>query len=164
MLERPARQAHQVSDNRSRTRCAFRYTPDTAIAAKRCCFAGRALTDALLRPYGLGSTQWSVLHRLVTAGLTKQRDFSTALHIEKATLSGVVATLVRKGLTEQVPDELLRLSASGRRLWKKLPDPGTLIQSVAFEGFTDSELEVARRVLQGATERLNQHIAERSKV
>lgn len=126
--------------------------------------------DALLRPYDLGSTQWYVLHRLVTAGPTKQRDLLTALHIEKATLSGVVATLVRKGLVEQVPDEddqrqrLLRLSASGKRLWKKLPDPVSLILSVAFDGFTKSELEIARRVLRGATERLNQHMLERSKV
>ncbi len=138
--------------------------------AKRCYFAGRALMDALLRSYDLGSTQWYVLHRLVTAGPTKQRDLMKALQIEKATLSGVVATLARKGLVEQVPDEddqrqrLLRLTASGRQLWKKLPDPGTLILSVAFDGFTDAELEIARRVLRGATERLNQHMPERSKV
>ena len=126
--------------------------------------------DALLRSYDLGSTQWYVLHRLATAGPTKQRDLLIALHIEKATLSGVVATLARKGLVEQIPDKddqrqrVLRLSASGTRLWKRLPDPGALILSVAFDGFTDSELEIARRVLRGATERLNQHMLERSKV
>jgi DNA-binding MarR family transcriptional regulator len=125
--------------------------------------------DALLRPYDLGSTQWYVLHRLMTAGPAKQRDLTTALQIEKATVSGVVATLVRKGLIEQVPDEadqrqrLLRLTASGRRLWKKLPDPVSLILSVAFDGFTDAELETARRVLRSATERLNRHMLERSK-
>ena len=137
--------------------------------AKRCYFAGRALMDALLRPYDLGSTQWYVLHRLTNFGPTMQRDLGKALQIEKATLSGVIATLVRKGLIEQVPDaddqrqRLLRLTASGKKLWKALPDPGTLILSVAFDGFTKAELAIARRVLRGATERLNQHVLERNK-
>ena len=126
--------------------------------------------DAVLRPYDLGSTQWYVLHHLATIGPTRQRDLGKVLQIEKATLSGVIATLVRKGLVEQVPDEsdhrqrLLHLTASGKKLWKKLPDPATLILSVAFDGFRPSELDTARRVLRSATERLNQHVSERNKV
>ena len=137
--------------------------------AKRCYFAGRALMDSLLRPYGIGSTQWYVLHRLANAGPTMQRDLVTLLQIEKPTLSGVISTLVAKGLVEQIPDaedqrqRLLRLSASGKKLWKELPDPATLILSVAFHGFQQKDLETARRVLQGATERLHQHILERNK-
>ncbi len=144
--------------------------PDSVGAwAKRCYFAGRALMDALLRPYDLGSTQWYVLHRLANAGPTLQRDLGKLLQIEKATLSGVVSTLVRKGLIEQVPDvkdqrqRSLRLTASGKKLWEELPDPATLILSTAFDGFGKSELETARRVLQGATERLNEHVLERNK-
>ncbi len=125
--------------------------------------------DCLLRPYNLGSTQWYVLHRLANSGPTLQRDFGKLLQIEKATLSGVISTLVRKGLIEQVPDgedqrqRLLRLTASGKKLWRELPDPATLILHVAFNGFSESELKTARRVLQGATERLNQHVLERKK-
>jgi DNA-binding MarR family transcriptional regulator len=33
-----------------------------------------------------------------------QRDLVRLLQIERATLSGIVATLVRKGLIEQMPD------------------------------------------------------------
>jgi DNA-binding MarR family transcriptional regulator len=123
--------------------------------------------DSLLRPYDLGSTQWYVLHRLANIGPTMQRDLGKALQIEKATMSGVIATLVRKGLIEQVPDtddqrqRLLRLTASGKKLWKELPDPATLILSAAFDGFNKSELDTARRVLRGATDRLNQHVIER---
>jgi DNA-binding MarR family transcriptional regulator len=124
--------------------------------------------DSLLRPYDLGSTQWYVLHQLANSGPTLQRDLGKLLQIEKPTLSGLVATLVRKGLIEQVPDtndqrqRLLRLTALGKKLWKALPDPATLILSIAFDGFGESELETARRVLQGATERLNQHVLERN--
>ncbi len=135
--------------------------------AKRLYFASRALMDSVLRPYGLGSTQWYVLHRLANEGPTMQRDLVRLLQIERATLSGIVATLVRKGLIEQMADtedqrqRMLRITGSGRKLWKELPDPVALILSVAFDGVDGAEMATARRVLQGATERLNHHISER---
>jgi DNA-binding MarR family transcriptional regulator len=137
--------------------------------AKRCYFAGRALIDAVLRPYDLGSTQWHVLNQLATVGPTKQRDLVQILQVERATLSGIVARLMRKGLIEQVADaedqrqRTLRLTIPGRRLWRELPDLAELLRSVAFEGFEQKELAIARKVLKAATERLNQHTADRSK-
>ena len=135
--------------------------------AKRLYFASRALMDAVLRPYDLGSTQWYVLYQLANEGPTMQRDLVRLLQIERATLSGIVATLVRKGLIEQMPDSedqrqrMLRITAAGRKLWKDLPDPVALILSIAFNGVDEAELATARRVLQAATERLNHHISER---
>jgi DNA-binding MarR family transcriptional regulator len=135
--------------------------------AKRLYFASRALMDAILRPYDLGSTQWYVLHQLANVGPTMQRDLVRHLQIERATLSGVVATLVRKGLVEQIPDSqdqrqrMLRITASGKKLWKELPDPIALILSIAFDGVDHAELATARRVLKAATERLNHHVSER---
>jgi DNA-binding MarR family transcriptional regulator len=134
--------------------------------AKRLYFAARAMMDSVLRPYDLGSTQWYVLARLADKGPTMQRDLVRALHIERATLSGVVATLVRKGLVDQTPDSedqrqrMLRITRSGMKLFKSLPDPAELVLAVAFEGADPAELAIARRVLQAATQRLNQHIAE----
>lgn len=96
-----------------------------------------------------------------------QRDLVRVLQVERATLSGIVATLVRKNLVDQTPDtedqrqRMLYLTASGKKLWKELPDPTTLILSVAFDGLDQAELATARRVLQTATERLNHHISER---
>jgi DNA-binding MarR family transcriptional regulator len=58
-----------------------------------------------------------------------QRDLVRILQIERATLSGIVATLVRKGLVDQVSDSddqrqrILRLTRAGVELWKSLPDP-----------------------------------------
>jgi len=123
--------------------------------------------DAILRPYDLGSTQWYVLYQLANDGPTMQRDLVRVLQIERATMSGIVATLVRKGLIEQMPDfedqrqRMLHLTVSGKKLWKELPDPTALILSVAFDGFDKTELATARRVLLAATERLNQHVLER---
>ena len=125
--------------------------------------------DAVLRPYDLGSTQWYVLYQLANGGPMMQRDLVRVLQIERATLSGIVATMVRKGLIEQMPDSrdqrqrVLRITPSGKKLWKKLPDPIALILSVAFDGVDQAELATTRRVLQAATERLNHHASESNK-
>jgi DNA-binding MarR family transcriptional regulator len=133
--------------------------------AKRLYFASRAVMDSVLRPYDLGSTQWYVLYRLANEGPTMQRDLVRMLQIERATLSGIVTTLVRKGLIDQSPDiedqrqRMLRITRSGTKLWKELPDPIDLILATAFDGVDPAELAIARRVLKTATQRLNEHIS-----
>ena len=136
-----------------------------AVAAwtKRCFFAGRALMEEALRPHGLGATQWYILHQLAHSGPTMQRDFGPLLQIERATVSIIVSTLVRKGLVEQVPSDLdqrqksLRLTSAGESLWAELPDLG-FIHSEAFSAFSTADLETTARVLKAATERLNQRL------
>jgi DNA-binding MarR family transcriptional regulator len=97
--------------------------------AKRYYFAVRAAMESVLRPYGLGSTQWHVLYQLANNGPTMQRDLGHVLQIERATLSGIVATLVRKGLVDQVPgsadqrQRMLRITDTGTSLWKNCPIP-----------------------------------------
>lgn len=134
--------------------------------AKRYHHANRALIESVLRPYDLGSTQWYVLYQLANAGPTMQRDLAQMLHIERATLSGVVATLVRKGLVDQVADSadqrqrILRITAAGRTLWDALPDPIAVIEAVSLDGINDTDLETAIRVLRTATERVTNHLAD----
>ena len=138
------------------------FTQDTSIAAwaKRCFFAGRAVMEAALRPYDLGSTQWYVLHQLAKNGPTMQRELLRMLEVERATLSAIVSTLVRKGLIEQVPDhidqrqKLLRLTTVGTKLWAELPDL-SFIHEMAFGEINDADLAVAIKVLRTATEHLN---------
>lgn len=133
--------------------------------AKRYFLASREVMEATLRPHGLGSTQWYVLWALANHGPQVQRDFLDVLQVEKPTLSEIVGALVRKGLIEQktAPKDqrqrLLTLTTAGRRLWKTLPNPLDLIVTHGFEGFSEADLAIAARVLQGATERLN-HLLE----
>lgn len=127
--------------------------------AKRCYLAGRAVMDATLRPYDLGSTQWYVLWHLANFGPTVQRDLGRKLELERATLSGVVSTLVRKGLIEQSADgadqrqRLLTLNEAGEALWQRLPDL-SFIHDAAFNGLDPTDLAAAVRVLRTATENL----------
>lgn len=119
--------------------------------------------EAVLRRHDLGPTQWYVLYHLANDGPTTQRDLTNVLRVERATLSGVVATLVRKGLVEQRQDpadqrrRVLRLTAAGESVWATLPNPIAIIASVAYAGADVAELALAARVLKDATNRLNQH-------
>jgi MarR family transcriptional regulator, lower aerobic nicotinate degradation pathway regulator len=134
--------------------------------AKSYYFAVRAAMESVLRPYDLGTTQWYVLSQLVHHGPTMQRDLARVLQIERATLSGVVATLVGRGLIDQTPgaddqrQRVLQMTETGSNLWKDLPDPLAVIRAIAFEGADAAEVAVARRVLEGATKRLNSRMAQ----
>ena len=92
-----------------------------------------------------------------------QRDLVQMLNIERATLSGVVTTLVRKGLVAQASDSedqrqrMLRITRAGSKLWDALPNPVEQILKVAFDDADPVEMEIARKVLQTATKRLNEH-------
>jgi DNA-binding MarR family transcriptional regulator len=133
--------------------------------AKRLYLASRVVMDSALRPYGIGSTQWYVLYQLANDGPTMQRDLGRMLQIERATLSGIVSTLVRKGLVKQTPDpvdqrqRMLRITTSGLKLWDELPDLA-LIEAVAFDGVDTAELSTVVKVLQAATQHLNDHLSK----
>jgi len=133
--------------------------------AKRYYFANRAAIETVLRPFDLGSTQWSVLYQLAHDGPTLQRDLGRLLHLERATLSGVVTTLVRKGLIGQTPgsddqrQRHLQLTPAGAALWERLPDPMAIVRQIALEGVDPADVEVAIRVMKAATERVTAHTA-----
>lgn len=134
--------------------------------AKKLYLASRAVMDSVLRPYDLGSTQWYVLYHLVNDGPTRQRDLVRVLQIERATLSVIVAALVRKGLIDQAPDpadqrqRVLSITPAGRGLWEQLPDPTAVIRATAFEGVDEADLEIVVRVLRDATHRVNAHLKQ----
>jgi DNA-binding MarR family transcriptional regulator len=134
--------------------------------AKKYHQASRAVMESVLRPYDLGPTQWYVLYQLATVGPTPQRDLVRMLQIERATLTGVVAALVRKGLVGQEPDpadqrqKTLRITSTGMALWDDLPDPIALILAAAFDGVDEADIATTARVLRTATQRLVTRLQE----
>jgi DNA-binding MarR family transcriptional regulator len=61
--------------------------------------------------------------------------------------------------SEDQRQRVLRITCAGMKLWEELPDPLALIRAIAFEGSDAAELATAVRVLQAATQRLNDHMA-----
>ena len=129
--------------------------------AKKYYLASRLVMESVLRPHDLGPTQWYVLYHLATVGETPQRDLAALLQVERATLTGVVAALVRKGLLVQEPSrtdqrqKVLRLTPAGAALWRKLPNPIALILDTAFDGIAASDVETTVHVLRTATGKLH---------
>jgi DNA-binding MarR family transcriptional regulator len=123
------------------------------------------MIESVLRPYGLGSTQYYVLHQLAENGATMQRELAQALHLEKATLSVVVTSLVSRGLVDRTPDPVdqrqrsLRLTPAGKALWDELPDPRAVVQQITEGASHDADLATAIRVLQALTQRLDEHVS-----
>jgi DNA-binding MarR family transcriptional regulator len=119
--------------------------------------------ESVLRPFDLGATQWYVLYQLAHEGPTGQRELKRILQIDRATMSTIVATLVKKGLVEQKPDRLdqrqkvLHITTQGSDLWVTLPDPIAVVHAVAFDGVDELELRRAAELLELATQRLNDH-------
>jgi DNA-binding MarR family transcriptional regulator len=107
-----------------------------------------------------------VLYQLTHDGPTMQRDLVHMLQIERATMSGIVAALVRKKLIDQTPDvtdqrqRVLSITESGAKLWMRLPDPTAHIRATAFEGVSETDLATVVRVLGAATQRLTDHLKE----
>lgn len=125
------------------------------------------MMESVLRPYDLGPAQWYVLYQLATEGAASQRDLGRMLQVERATLTGIVAALVRKGLAEQTPDatdrrqKVLTITPTGAALWRELPDPIALILEVAFDGVPAADIDTTVRVLRAATGRLAKRLSEK---
>lgn len=134
--------------------------------AKKYHLMTKTVIESVLRPYDVGPTQWYVLYQLATVGPTAQRDIVRNLQVERATLTGIVAALVRKGWVEQHPDahdqrqKVLVLTQAGAELWQRLPDPIALILEVAFDGESSADMETTTRVLRAATARLSGLLSE----
>jgi len=134
--------------------------------AKKYFLASKAVMDDVLRPFDLGGTQWYVLYLLANHGPTKQRDLTRTLEVERATLSAVIAALLRKELIEQTPDpqdqrqKVLHLTTPGADLFALVPDPIALITAVAFQGVDDADVATTQRVLRDATHKLINHKKE----
>jgi DNA-binding MarR family transcriptional regulator len=131
--------------------------------AKRYYYANRLAVETLLRAHGIGSTQWLVLRHLATAGPTAQRDLGRIIDAERAALSGIVSTLVRKGFVEQTISATdqrqreLTLTRSGRELLGGLPDPFEAVREVALAGIEPADIDAAIRVLQRAIANVQAH-------
>ena len=131
--------------------------------------ASQSAVEAALRPHGLGVTQWYVMYHLANDGPSTQRDLTEWLAVERATLSGVVASLVRKGLVEQLPDDhdgrvrRVRLTDLGHQRWAEVADPIGPLTRIAFRGLDAGDLDTAMRVLRTATQQIEGHTSKGSR-
>lgn len=116
--------------------------------------------DAALASYGLGRTQWYVMHHVNTTGRLPQRELQSILGIESATLTPLIAALVQKGWLVQVPSpddrrtKILALTKTGENHFRSVPNPILLGRKKAMAGIDAKEIERARKVIEQAVHNL----------
>lgn len=116
--------------------------------------------DSLLAPYGLGRTQWYILHHVDALGQIPQRELQSILDVESATLTPLVAALVKKGWLVQQPSptdrrtKMLKSTEAGARHFRAVPNPILRGRRKALAGIDAAEIERARSVLERAVRNL----------
>lgn len=110
--------------------------------------------NEILKPYGLGRSQWQVMARVRNSGELSQRDLQLAMQVEPATLTGIVDTLVAKGWMERRESDqdkrcrVLRLTADGLEKMQSIPDPHEIIEREMTGEMSPTERARADKVMQ----------------
>jgi DNA-binding MarR family transcriptional regulator len=119
-------------------------------------YAHRAFVKALadeLEPHGILTAQWSVLRILWDIEGLTQVELAERMRVEKASLTGVLDAMERRGLIirERNTDDRrkinITLTAQGRRLKTQLLPHAAKINRKATRGMTESETLELRRLL-----------------
>lgn len=119
-------------------------------------YAHRAFVKALadeLEPHGILSAQWSVLRILWDIEGLTQVELADRMRVEKASLTGVLEGMERRGLILRVRNEddrrkiNITLTAQGRRLKSQLLPHAVKINRKATRGMSGSETLELRRLL-----------------
>ncbi|KJY83985.1 hypothetical protein TW81_06580 [Vibrio galatheae] len=116
--------------------------------------------ESELTKYGLGRTQWYILYHIAEVGTLAQRELQTILNVESATLTPLVAALVKKGWVIQYPSvsdrrsKVLELTKEGVSHFSSIPNPIINIRSKAMAGLDTVQIENARKVIEQAVKNL----------
>jgi DNA-binding MarR family transcriptional regulator len=119
-------------------------------------YAHRAFVKALageLEPHGILSAQWSVLRILWDIEGLTQVELAERMRVEKASLTGVLEGMERRGLIirERNEDDRrkinITLTAQGRRLKAQLLPHAAKINRKATRGMTPAETAQLRGLL-----------------
>lgn len=119
--------------------------------------------DSILKPYGLGRSQWYILYCIDTAQEGyRQKELQAGLHVESATMTNLVTNLVRKGWIRQSSDpadrrgKLLAFTPKGKEMWRALPDPIDCVRAHALKGFSESTIQQTSAAIEAAVHNLEE--------
>jgi DNA-binding MarR family transcriptional regulator len=131
---------------------------------KRYSILANQAMDTALKPYGIGRSQWYLLFHLQTGEKLSQRKLQDMLQVESATLTNLVASLVKKELIQQQVDpsnkrnKVIALTAAGEALKQSIPDPIEEARTKALRGIDEKDIVAAREVLKVAVRNLEKEV------
>jgi DNA-binding MarR family transcriptional regulator len=106
-----------------------------------------------LQPFEISSGQWSVLRVLWESDGLSQVELADRMRIEKASLTGVLDVMEKRGLISRTRNSddrrkvNIHLTPRARTLREKLLPYRTKINKKATRGMTSGEIETLRRLL-----------------
>jgi len=109
---------------------------------------------------GLSLTAWRMLAILAGFGPMTQTQIGEIIFIDLARISRVKTALVTKGLISEIPDPadnrraILTPTKSGQALYRKLLPSALKRQEDLYEQFSDDEVAVFNRVLDGMIDQI----------
>lgn len=109
---------------------------------------------------GLSLTAWRMLAILAGFGPMNQTKIGDIIFIDLARISRVKTALVARNLVSEIPDPadnrrtILALTKSGLALYRKLLPAALKRQEDLFQQFSDEDVAVFNRVLDGMIERI----------
>ncbi|MEM7443134.1 MAG: MarR family winged helix-turn-helix transcriptional regulator [Pseudomonadota bacterium] len=114
---------------------------------------------------GLSLTAWRMLAILAGFGPMTQTQIGEIIFIDLARISRVKTSLVAKGLVSEIPDPadnrrtILAATKSGAALYRKLLPSALKRQEGLYEQFSEEEVAVFNRVLDGMIDQICQEDA-----
>lgn len=116
---------------------------------------------------GLSLTAWRMLAILAGFGPMTQTQIGDIIFIDLARISRVKTSLVAKGLVSEIPDPadnrrtILAPTKSGTALYRKLLPAALKRQEDLYEQFSDADVAVFNRVLDGMIDRISREDTRR---
>lgn len=110
--------------------------------------------DDTLKAHGLARAQWQVLSHVRRAGAISQKELQGLLHVEPATLTGIVDALVAKGWLDRLEHaedkrvKVVRLTAEGEERWGDIPDVVDIVEARMLAGIPKADARILADVVE----------------
>ncbi len=114
-----------------------------------------AIYDEELRPFGLKSSQLSLLVAVTKAGPVRRTELGRVLSLDPSTLTRNLAVMLKHGWIEEVPDDgdqrgaPLQTTATGHRLLEKIAPAWRRAQASAKRKLGSAGVDVIFSILKG---------------
>jgi DNA-binding MarR family transcriptional regulator len=126
---------------------------EIAMALRSAYLSMHRQADAALSPYDLTANQFVMLALLDARDRVPQRDLVQRASSDQNTIRPMLTALEKKGLVDREPDPsdgrvwLVRLTAKGRRTYRRVRTKTELFREQLTSNLTTRECEVLERLL-----------------
>jgi DNA-binding MarR family transcriptional regulator len=124
------------------------------VQLKRCGRLVDHAIDRMLKRHGIARSQYRVLYHVARQKELTQKELTEILEVQGSTLTLIVDALVQKAwLVREASEQdkrvkTLRLTAAGKKVFSRIPDPADEINRIVLQMMTEREaqnLEAALR-------------------